>query len=341
MIDHLLRWADIVIIDEELVTAKNITYQRAKTYRPNIVYCSIEKFDELVLQGLTGAASCQPEEYTGDSYLTSHGRRSSGMFPGIDIRRRGSPPYYATRMYGEEKGATIQPGFSSMSIYAKAIGAYVANSVMAALYSLSTNGVGQKIHVHSTVAACHYSMPDVQWNNIWPEGKFLPGFPELVECYTIVKTSDHKEIFTIAVGDKEWEDARVGYIDAAVKNHSTYCEIVNEKSSDLQWRLNNIGICYEIVVYAASQTTYQQFLDAEGVLVGPVNTRESMLEDPHIVSGQYLSEVNHPQMGRQRVTLPPVSFSKNPSSVRRSASLLDEDRELVLNMVGMIPPTSQ
>jgi crotonobetainyl-CoA:carnitine CoA-transferase CaiB-like acyl-CoA transferase len=60
-----------------------------------------------------------------------------------------------------------------------------------------------------------------------------------------------------------------------------------------------------------------------------------MLDDPHIVSGRYLSEVNHPQMGRQRVTAPPVKFSKNASSVRRAASLLDEDRELVLDMVGM------
>lgn len=335
MIDHLLHWADIVIIDDELVASKNITYQRAKVCQPNIIYCSIEKFDELELQGLTGAAMCQPEMFTGDSYMTSHGRRSSGLFAGIQIRRRGSPPYYAKRMFGVEKGAMIQPGFASISIYAKAIGAYVANSVMAALYVLSTRGFGQKIHVNSSVAACHYSMPDIQWNGVWPKGTFLPEFPELVECYTIVTTSDQKEIFTIAVSDKEWNDARKGYIDDAVNGHPTYYDIVTEKSNELQWRLNNIGILYEILKYAANKTTYQKFIDANGVLVGPVNTRESMLDDPHIVSGRYLSEVNHPQMGRQRVTAPPVKFSKNASSVRRAASLLDEDRELVLDMVGM------
>ena len=94
-----------------------------------------------------------------------------------------------------------------------------------------------------------------------------------------------------------------------------------------------MGKLYEIITYAASQTTYEEFQNADGVLCGAVNTRDDMLNDPHINAGNYLTEVNHPQMGRQRQPTVPVQFSQTRSSIRRSASLLDEDRDLVLDML--------
>ena len=153
--------------------------------------------------------------------------------------------------------------------------------------------------------------------------------------YSIVKTKEGKEIFTTAASDKEWMDARLGYIDEAVKDHVEYTKVLNDpKLNNPFGRIDNLEKLFEIVTYAASKTTYQQFQQAKGVLCGAVNTRDSMLQDPHIVQGNYLTEVKHPHMGRQRQPTSPVLFSQTKTSIRRAASLLDEDRDIVLEMLS-------
>ena len=153
--------------------------------------------------------------------------------------------------------------------------------------------------------------------------------------YSIVKTKEGKEIFTTAASDKEWTDARAGYIDKACLNMPEYTKVLNDpKLNNPFGRIDNLEKLFEIVTYAASKTTYQQFQQAKGVLCGAVNTRDSMLQDPHIVQGNYLTEVKHPQMGRQRQPTTPVLFSQTKTSIRRAASLLDEDRDIVLEMLS-------
>jgi crotonobetainyl-CoA:carnitine CoA-transferase CaiB-like acyl-CoA transferase len=94
-----------------------------------------------------------------------------------------------------------------------------------------------------------------------------------------VKTKEGKEIFTTAASDKEWMDARLGYIDEAVKDHVEYTKVLNDpKLNNPFGRIDNLEKLIEIVKYAASKTTYQQFQQAKGVLCGAVNTRDSMLQ---------------------------------------------------------------
>ena len=340
VMNQLFQWADVVLIDSSIETVKAINYNRVvQVAGSSIIYCVIQNFDvndELTLQRKTGAGDCQPEQYNGNSYQTSHSRRSSGMGGlNIQVQRKGPPPYYATRLYGKDKGSQTQPSYACMSVFAKAIGSYCANAITAALYVKATNnGLGQQLVVDARKAGCHYAMPDVQWNGVWPKGTFMKDFPELIECYTIVKTKDGKEIFTTAASDKEWRDARTGWIDTALKDHEEYTLFINDASMKTAFgRIKRLGKLYEIFKYAASQTTLQQFQMAKDVLCSPVNTRASMLSDPHVLQGNYLTEVNHPQMGRQRQPTPPVTFSQTKTSIRRAASLLDEDREIVLEML--------
>jgi crotonobetainyl-CoA:carnitine CoA-transferase CaiB-like acyl-CoA transferase len=340
IMNELFEWCDVVIIDDNIETLKNINYNRVQSHNKKVIYCVIEnfnKYNELKLQQLTGSGDCQPEVYNGDSYQTTHSRRSSGIQGlNINVKRKGPPPYYSNRRYGTAIGSKMQPSYACFSIFAKAIGYYSANCITAALYAgkISDKNCGQKLVVDAIKCGCHYVMPDVQWNNVWPNGRFMTKFPELIECYTIVKTKDNKEIFTIAASDKEWASALKGYINTAVENHDEYKKFLSKDELNNPFgRINHMGKLYEIITYAASQTTYEEFQNADGVLCGAVNTRDDMLNDPHINAGNYLTEVNHPQMGRQRQPTVPVQFSQTRSSIRRSASLLDEDRDLVLDML--------
>ena len=340
VINNLLKWADVVIIDDSIETTKNINYKRAKDLNPNIIYCVIVGFDqcdELELQSLTGAGDCQPEEYCGNSYQTGFGRRASGLSANINIQRKGETPYFATRTFGEKIGPTMQPSFSCISIFAKAIGAHVSSAITAALYVKATQQYGQKLSVDARTAGCHYIMPDVQWNGVWGnKGTFLPNFPELIECYTIATTKDGRNIFTISVSDKEWNDARVGFLNEAIKDHKEYHAFVNDPKlcGTPFGRIGNIGKLYDVLRYAVSKVDYADLVAAPGVLVGPVNKIDEIFNDPQIKSGKYFTEVKHPSMGRQRQPVVPVKFSRTPSSIRRPASLLDEDRDLILSMIN-------
>ena len=124
-----------------------------------------------------GAGDCQPETYNGDSYRTTHSRRNSGMGGGLNIqvKRRGPAPYYS-------HNKKLQPSYTAISIFAKAIGFYSANALTAALYVKATQHRGQKIVVDALKCGCHFVMPDVQWNGVWPSGTFMKNFPELIQC---------------------------------------------------------------------------------------------------------------------------------------------------------------
>ena len=180
VIDQLLQWCDIVIIDDTIEQLKSIDYARALIHNPDVIYCVIKDFElynELKLQELTGAGDCQPETYNGDSYRTTHSRRNSGMGGGLNIqvKRRGPAPYYS-------HNKKLQPSYTAISIFAKAIGFYCANSITAALYVKATQRRGQKIVVDALKCGCHFVMPDVQWNGVWPSGTFMKNFPELIQC---------------------------------------------------------------------------------------------------------------------------------------------------------------
>ncbi|MBI4297666.1 MAG: CoA transferase [Chloroflexi bacterium] len=73
---------------------------------------------------------------------------------------------------------------------------------------------------------------------------------------------------------------------------------------------------------------------AAGVLCGPCNTADEVVQDPHLRGRNFWAEVKHPVMGKITIPGRPFIMSETPWQLRRPAPLLGEHNEEVLSQLG-------
>lgn len=88
------------------------------------------------------------------------------------------------------------------------------------------------------------------------------------------------------------------------------------------------------IIATRTSAQWQRDLDAAGIPVMAVNTKESLLDDEQLKASGFWQMVEHPTEGRLRITDPPVRFSDSPSSVRRLAPRLGEHSAEILAEAG-------
>ena len=88
------------------------------------------------------------------------------------------------------------------------------------------------------------------------------------------------------------------------------------------------------IVATRTSAQWQRDLDAAGIPVMVVNTKESLLDNEQLDASGFWHMVEHPTEGRLRMTDPPIRFSDSPSSVRRLAPRLGEHSAEILAEAG-------
>jgi crotonobetainyl-CoA:carnitine CoA-transferase CaiB-like acyl-CoA transferase len=130
-------------------------------------------------------------------------------------------------------------------------------------------------------------------------------------------------------------------IAAPTNNHwRALCEIIARDDLGIDDRFKNVVVRIqhrdEVVALLSDWTrtrTRAEIVEALGgrVPVGPVNTVEDIVADPHIAARDMLAEVEQPGLDRP-VLVPnnPIKLTGTPSGVRRRAPLLGEHTDEVL-----------
>ncbi|MCE9639104.1 MAG: CoA transferase, partial [Betaproteobacteria bacterium] len=75
-------------------------------------------------------------------------------------------------------------------------------------------------------------------------------------------------------------------------------------------------------------------LDAAAVPGGPVYTYEQTLADPHVVSRNMVTEIDHPRIGRMKNMGSPVKTSVPLTKPRTAAPWLGQHSDSVLKTLG-------
>jgi CoA:oxalate CoA-transferase len=103
--------------------------------------------------------------------------------------------------------------------------------------------------------------------------------------------------------------------------------------ADLQGRVRNgKDVNDELQAETVRFTTAElvALMDEADVPAAPVNTRQSMIDDPHVRHRNIVVETEHPPAGRVRFARSPAKFSKTPACLARHAPTFGEHTDEVL-----------
>jgi crotonobetainyl-CoA:carnitine CoA-transferase CaiB-like acyl-CoA transferase len=70
-------------------------------------------------------------------------------------------------------------------------------------------------------------------------------------------------------------------------------------------------------------------LDRERVANSPILNIQQVVEDPHLNSRGYFLEVEHPVIGKAKISGFPFKLTKTPGSIERPSPLVGEHNELI------------
>ena len=295
----LVKDADIVVesFRAGALDRMGLGYADIKTINPNIIYCSISGY------GRTGPLANKP---------------------GYDLLIQA----YSSLMNltGETDGMPMRVGFSLVDLFT---GMMAYGSMMTALYHRNVTGKGQWIEaalLDGQVAAMSYHGTAYLATGIDPL-RMGSGHPSLVP-YQSFGGSDGNFILGVA-NNGLWqrfcnsiehpellEDPRFRTNDDRVANRSECVRALNNIFGD-----NTVSYWVEKISEA-------------GVPCGPINQVSDVVNDPHVLSRDMISGIEHPNIPDLRFPGSPLNLTETPPTIRRAPPLLGQHNEEILNELG-------
>ncbi|MDB5672956.1 MAG: CoA transferase [Alphaproteobacteria bacterium] len=227
------------------------------------------------------------------------------------------------------KAGSEHPHYVPVSFNDRATGLYAVIAVTTALFHREKTGIAQHIEVPMFESMAQFALGDHIGGRA-----FVPPIAPMGYARTLTKerrpfpTKDG-HICVIVYTDGHWRAfAKVlGRPDLMEKD---------ERFKDFTNRTIHADHCFEVVRQAmAGKTTAEwlAILEEADIPAGPLNTLESLFDDPHLAATGFFVETDHPTEGRVLNMLGPSTWSETPPQIRRHAPKLGEHtREVILEL---------
>lgn len=204
------------------------------------------------------------------------------------------------------------PRLVSTIVCDKVTSLYLAQAVCAALVARANGAGGQHIELTMIDAAVHFLWPEAMWNHTYLDHDL--DIPDLASLYALYPSADGWVLVYPLGTDAQWQNLCRGLDRPDLA--------ADERFLTLQGRMRHGDALNALLAEAtASRSTAELMaaMDAADVPAAPVNTRESMVADPHVTHRGILIEIEHPHAGRIRTARSPAVFSATPASIRLPA----------------------
>ncbi|MCK4789335.1 MAG: CoA transferase [Desulfobacteraceae bacterium] len=208
----------------------------------------------------------------------------------------------------------------------------LASGVLAALVARERTGIGQEIEVSHLGSGINLLGLDV--------------FGTIVSGHTpprVSRTKAYNPLWNIYMcGDKKWIALAMLQPD---RYWSTLCRAIGQEKLIDDPRFNNMESrrenCEELIAIldqvfiTKSSTEWLKILKKAGdIICSPVNTLEDLITDPQAIENEYITEFDHPALGKIKTVGMPVKFSKSPGKMRLQAPEFGEHSEEILLELG-------
>jgi crotonobetainyl-CoA:carnitine CoA-transferase CaiB-like acyl-CoA transferase len=261
-----------------------------------------------------------------------------GMFA---FGRRG--PYAAKPAYDDVIQGAV--GFPALSVLAggdlpryvpvtiadRIVGLSAVNAVAAALYHRERTGEGQSIDIPMFETMAEFVLTDHMWGQTFEPPIGQAGYPRLLAHQRRPYPTKDGYVCVLVYNDKQWKSffEMIGRADVLE---------TDPRFADIGSRTRHVDELYKFVAETLVTRTTAEWLVAfekADIPVMPMNTMESLMEDPHLKAVGFLESVDHPTEGRIRSIAVPGSWSKSQPRATRQAPRLGEHSVEVLREVGL------
>ncbi|MEQ8422396.1 MAG: CoA transferase [Arenibacter algicola] len=200
---------------------------------------------------------------------------------------------------------------------------FINQAIMAALYSRSKTGKGQKIEANllNSVVGFHIQEITAYLHKGANPERSESGIPNpwLGAPYGLYNTSD-------------------GYIAIGMNSVQKLAQVIGLKKYDSEAYASNniiesrdeIRFDFDAVFQSKATEEWLALLLEHDIWCSQVNSFDEMVNDPQIKYNEMIIEIEHPTIGKVKTTGFPVWFSDTPQKIYKSAPLLNEHAEEIL-----------
>ncbi|MDO6604123.1 CaiB/BaiF CoA transferase family protein [Arenibacter palladensis] len=200
---------------------------------------------------------------------------------------------------------------------------FINQAIMAALYSRSKTGKGQKIEANllNSVVGFHIQEITAYLHKGANPERSESGIPNpwLGAPYGLYNTSD-------------------GYIAIGMNSVQKLAQVIGLKKYDSEAYASNniiesrdeIRFDFDAVFQSKATEEWLALLLEHDIWCSQVNSFDEMVNDPQIKHNEMIIEIEHPTIGKVKTTGFPVWFSDTPQKIYKSAPLLNEHGSEIL-----------
>jgi succinate--hydroxymethylglutarate CoA-transferase len=228
---------------------------------------------------------------------------------------------------GPEEGEPVKVGVAITDICA---GLFCHGAILAALWNREKTGKGQKIDT-SLLEAQVATLANIASNYLVCNQISKPmgtAHTSIVPYQAFQTYNGH--IIVGALNDQQFERLckTLGKPELSQDEHF----ITNKE------RVKNRKILLPVLKEIFKKKTTEEWLqelEKSKIPCGPINTMKEVFNDPQVLARGMLQEINHPTIGKLKLTGIPVKFSETKASIRLPPPLLCEHTEEILkNVLG-------
>ncbi|MFO1079857.1 MAG: CoA transferase [Reyranellaceae bacterium] len=225
-----------------------------------------------------------------------------------------------------------EPRYVPLAMVDRIVGTSAVNAILAGLLANQRTGKGQEIEVPMFETMVQFVLGDHLQGHAFvpPEGPI--GYPRLLSPHRRPFATRDGYIAILPYNDGQWRRffAAVGQPELA--DDGRFTSHAN--------RVANIDTLYSLVGRLLAERTtaeWQAILDRADIPAMPLNTLESLLEDPHLADAGFLETVEHPSEGPIRRIGIPSSWSGTPPPPIAPAPRLGQHSAEILALAGFSP----
>ncbi|NMO03088.1 CoA transferase [Gordonia sp. TBRC 11910] len=286
---RMVRDADVLMysLRPAAMARLGLSYADVAALNPRLIYCGAFGF------GQNGPYADRPAY---DDLIQA----AVGM-PVLQARKSGPPDYVAT------------------AIADRVVGMAMSNAVTMALYRREKSGRGQEVQVPMFETFAHFVMGDHLYGKTFEPPLGETGYARMMNADRRPYATRDGYLGINVYTDRHWQRF------FEVTGHPEMND--DPRFADIHGRTANIGELYAYlaeVLATRSTTEWVQILTEADIPAIPMNTPDSLIDDPHMKDVGFFIDEDHPSEGRIRSLGIAQTWSEDQPEIRHPAPRLGE-----------------